>query len=324
MKGKASKAAELQPSEGGRRTRSGRTLSKPETSGVAPAAAQDVEQLQQQASQEQQTVEQTTGRRKPVLRDKKSKKKPQIQPPVAEAAAEEDAAAAAPAAEPSDPGSAAEGAAAAEGHPAEHAEVPAGASDDDHDTKAPADDAAAPAAAEPAAGTSAAAAGDGKPPAQPHAASPARAGRHADVPSPARAAAAAGSTPAQQRRTAQHVTSPVLGPVLLVPLVPSATVRMGGAEFPAGQHGASRRNAAAGRSPGQAPRATVSWCHPATAAQLPERDVTGLQLPPAAAFAAAGVADLMQGYRSPTKTPPRPRGTVTWCQPAEETPQSHR
>jgi hypothetical protein len=133
-------------------------------------------------------------------------------------------------------------------------------------------------------------------------------------PPPAPIQAGGTSSPAQQqqRRTGQHAASPVSGmvPIVLVPMVPPATVRMGGAEFPAGQqlqHGggaASRRiaaPAAAGRSPGQQARMSVSWCHPSTAA-LPERQ--------------GGV------YRSPVRpaaaAAPRQRVTVSWCQPAGE------
>jgi hypothetical protein len=131
---------------------------------------------------------------------------------------------------------------------------------------------------------------------------PARAGPHAG-------ATVAGNSPAQQHITA-HISSLVLRPIALVPMVPSATVRMGGHEFPAGHQGVSRQ-AAALRSPGRVPRASVSWCRPATAAQLPERDGMELLLP--AAAAAGGVHG-----RSPARAAPRPRGTVSWCQPAEE------
>lgn len=152
------------------------------------------------------------------------------------------------------------------------------------------------------------------------------------APEAAAAAAAAASSPAQQqqRRRPQHTSSPVLGPIVLVPMVvqPPATVRMGGTEFPAGQQGPARAAAAAGAprhaaavaaSPGSAakrtpPRPSLRWCHPAAAGPdaLPERDHTApFPMSPAAA-AGAG------------RSPARPRGTVSWCQPAKGSPTAHR
>lgn len=322
MKGKASKAAEAEPAAGGRRTRSGRAVSRAETSGDAAPSAPDAEQQQQAASQEQQqTVEQSPGRRRPVLREKKTNKKAKIQPPDAdEADAAADQAAAAAAAEPS--GAApvtGAAAAAAEGSDKEPAAAAAASEIEAADEQATSAQAAADTAAadDDTSMSPVPAAGAGMVPSSVQDTTPARAGLHAGM-HPA-GPAAAGSSPAQQRRTAQHISSPVLGPIVLVPMVPPATVRMGGNRSPAGQQGVSCQ-AAAGRSPGQLPRASVSWCHPATAAQLSERDGTGLTFPAAGAAAGAGGVH----GRSPARAAPRPRSTVSWCQPAEELQPVHR
>lgn len=319
----------------GTRTRSGRTSSRAEVSEGMRVPAKQAEQQQQEKRQEQ-TVEQGAGGSKPVLREKKVKKKHMIPPPAAAQPAaaaadavdvgaqeapkaatrdsadpnpshvEGDADAAAPpqrarrkrtaAAEaPSGPEQTADGAAAtspqegpAQAAPPAAAPAAAGA-----DAAADNGDVAGPAVQEAAAGAAAAAASTPAP-----------------APAPATAEGTPGRAPTAQRQSpAAHltpsrlqVTSPVLGPILL--LLPSATTRMAGAEFPAGQ--LQPAAAVARKSPAR-PRPSVTWCHADPS--------------PAAAAAAGGSGGAAAGgARLPYKPPQpsRPRGSVTWCQPAAD------
>lgn len=295
--GKGKKAAAPSSAEGGIRTRSGKTVTRPDAAAAAPAAVPQEEEEEEEAEQQQTAAwavesPSAAGRiRKPVLREKKTKQKKFIKPQQIQAQVGDE-----PAAEAAEPEAGPSGTA----RTAAAAEAPAGAEEQ-------------PAAADHEAAAAAAA---GVPaPAAAGAASPAAPGVRGSMAPPPPHAGVGTSSPAQQqqqqRRTGQHTTSPVSGmvPIVLVPMVPPATVRMGGAEFPAGQaRGVPRQHAAAaaGRSPGQQARMSVSWCHPATAS-LPERE-GGVNRPPARAAAA-----------------PRPRVTVSWCQPAgEAAPPAHR